>query len=188
MHFFWQKICAFQLKYISWKFVPKDPIDNKSPLVGVMAWCQLGNTLLTQSMNDDPNSHNLIDLHTALSHTTKLHTTLWLGGVLLVVCRAARLCRGYMYGWRTQPCSTPPNCRVVCSSVVCYRVVCRAARLSRGSPMNNMSISQIKCEHHLMCFYRSLQCMKRSAMTRSLTKLDAYVFHYKFKWLTAILR
>ena len=32
------------------------------------------------------------------------------------------------------------------------------------------------------------QCMKRSAMTRSLTKLDAYVFHYKFKWLTAILR
>ena len=32
------------------------------------------------------------------------------------------------------------------------------------------------------------QCMKRSAMTRSLTKLDAYVFHYKFKWLTALLR
>ena len=32
------------------------------------------------------------------------------------------------------------------------------------------------------------QCMKRSAMTRSLTKLDAYAFHYKFKWLTAILR
>ena len=28
---------------------------------------------------------------------------------------------------------------------------------------------------------RSGQCMKRSAMTRSLTKLDAYVFHYKFK-------
>ena len=27
--------------------------------------------------------------------------------------------------------------------------------------------------------------MKRSAMTRSLTKSDAYVFHYKFKWLTA---
>ena len=36
--------------------------------------------------------------------------------------------------------------------------------------------------------FTQAQCMKRSAMTRSLTKLDAYVFHYKFKWLTAILR
>ena len=28
---------------ISLKFVPKGPIDNKSALVQVMAWCQTGN-------------------------------------------------------------------------------------------------------------------------------------------------
>ena len=53
--------------------------------------------------------------------------------------------------------------------------------LNSRIPYSNNSIYSKRC-----C--SQFQCMKRSAMTRSLTKLDAYVFHYKFKWLTAILR
>ena len=35
---------------ISLKFVPKGPIDNKSALVQVMAWCRTGNKLLPEPM------------------------------------------------------------------------------------------------------------------------------------------
>ena len=35
---------------ISLKFVPKGPIDNKSALVQVMAWCRIGNKPLPEAM------------------------------------------------------------------------------------------------------------------------------------------
>ena len=35
---------------ISLNFAPKDPIDNKSALVQVMAWCQTGNKPLSEPM------------------------------------------------------------------------------------------------------------------------------------------
>ena len=35
---------------ISLKFVPYSPVDNKSALVQVMAWCQTGNKPLPEAM------------------------------------------------------------------------------------------------------------------------------------------
>ena len=38
------------LTKISLKFVPKGPIDNNPALVKIMAWCQIGDKPLSQSM------------------------------------------------------------------------------------------------------------------------------------------
>ena len=35
---------------ISLNFVPKGPIDNKSALVHIIAWCQVGNKPLSEPM------------------------------------------------------------------------------------------------------------------------------------------
>ena len=43
--FSWMKILYFYSK-----FVPKCPIDNKSALVQVIAWCQTGNKPLPEPM------------------------------------------------------------------------------------------------------------------------------------------
>ena len=40
----------FILIWISQKFVPEGPINNKSSLAEVMAWCQSGNKPLPNSM------------------------------------------------------------------------------------------------------------------------------------------
>ena len=48
MHFHeWKAVIFIQ---ISLKFVPKDPIDNKSALVQVMAWCWTGNKTFPEPM------------------------------------------------------------------------------------------------------------------------------------------
>ena len=38
------------LIWIQLKFVPKSPIDNKSSLVQVMAWCRTGDKQLPETM------------------------------------------------------------------------------------------------------------------------------------------
>ena len=38
------------LIHISLKFVPRSPVDSKSALVQVMAWCRIGNKPLPESM------------------------------------------------------------------------------------------------------------------------------------------
>ena len=43
-----EKFCI--LIQISQKFVPRDPIDNKSALVQEMAWCQTGDKPLPEPM------------------------------------------------------------------------------------------------------------------------------------------
>ena len=44
------KAICYDLIQISLKFVPKDPIDHKSSLVQVMAWCRTGNKPLHEPM------------------------------------------------------------------------------------------------------------------------------------------
>ena len=54
MHFMNEKFFDFNLKSIliwtSLKFVPKGPIDNKSAMVQVMAWCHTGSKPLPKPM------------------------------------------------------------------------------------------------------------------------------------------
>ena len=48
-HIFWNENVRI-LILISLKFEPKDPIDNKSALVQVMAWCRIGDKPLPEAM------------------------------------------------------------------------------------------------------------------------------------------
>ena len=51
------------------------------------------------------------------------------------------------YGWRTQPCSTPPSHGVVCSSVTCCRVGCRSGKIGLfGVSPNKLLNKQSNCQ------------------------------------------
>ena len=68
----------FQMYFLEWKFcissqislksVPKDPIDDKSALVQVMAWCQRGNKPLPETMHTQFTKDCLILMSLCLSH------------------------------------------------------------------------------------------------------------------------
>ena len=61
-----EKFCiSFQ---ISLKFVPKDPMDDKSALVQVMAWCRRGNKPLPETMRTQFTKDYLIPMSLCLSH------------------------------------------------------------------------------------------------------------------------
>ena len=76
-----------------------------------------------------PSTQPNLTTHNPAAHHRPAHNHVawWCAAGLCAVRLGCVECPAY--GWRTQPCSTPPSHGVVCSSVTCCRVVCRSGKI-----------------------------------------------------------